>query len=368
MSSAIDLERIFKRFDTSGSYLKAYPFGTGHIHDTFRIETGTGYRDYLIQKLNNTIFLDIPGLQDNIYRVTTHIRTKMKCDSESEGDIERKCLTVIKSKEGKSWFRDDSDNYWRMFLFIPDHRSYDIVQNKSLAYEGGKAVGRFQSLLSDLPGPRLNETIPFFHDIEKRLETFHGVLKKDPVSRVKSVKNEINFVMAREEEMKTILNLGREGKIPLRITHNDTKFNNILFDEKDRALCLIDLDTVMPGYIHYDFGDSIRTVANTGAEDEEDLSLVSMNIEFYESFTKGYLEQVKDVLNKTEIDYLAYAPSLMTFIMGLRFLTDYISGDVYYKIHKPNQNILRTRAQFRLVECFEKQLDTMKSLIFDIIN
>jgi len=219
-------------------------------------------------------------------------------------------------------------------------------------------------LLSDLPGPRLNETIPFFHDIEKRLGTFHGAIEKDPVNRVKGVKDEINFVLAREEEMKTILKLGRQSKIPLRITHNDTKINNILLDENNRTLCLIDLDTVMPGYIHYDFGDAIRTITNTGAEDEEDLSLISMNVEFFESFTKGYLEQVKNVLTRTEIDYLAYAPSLMTFIMGLRFLTDYISGDIYYKIHKPNHNILRARAQFRLVECFERQLDTMNSLVF----
>lgn len=362
MSSAIDLINIFKRFDASGSYLEAYPFGTGHIHDTYRIVTGADYSDYLLQKLNHNIFRDIPGLQDNIYRITNHIRNKLLLDNET--DIERKCLMVIKTLEGITWFRDDNGDYWRMFFFIPDHRSYDIVHNKSLAYEGGKAIGRFQSLLSDLPGPRLNETIPFFHDIEKRLETFHKALKKDTVYRVGSVKDEINFVLTREEEMKTILKLGRQGKIPLRITHNDTKFNNILLDDKDRALCLIDLDTVMPGYIHYDFGDSIRTVANTGAEDEEDLSLISMNIEFYEYFTRGYLEQVKNVLNRTEVDYLAYAPTLMTFIMGLRFLTDYISGDVYYKIHKPNHNILRARAQFRLVECFEKQLETMKSLIF----
>jgi hypothetical protein len=362
MSSASDLVNIFRKFDVEGRYLAAYPFGTGHIHDTYKIETGEGFRDLLLQKLNNNIFRDIPGLQENIYRVTNHIRNKLLLEGES--DIERKCLTVIKSKEGRTWFRDDNGDYWRMFFFIPDHRSYDVVQNKSQAYEGGKAIGLFQSLLSDMPGPSLNVTIPFFHDIEKRLDTFHSVLKKDPVSRVENVKEEINFVLRREEEMKTILKLGRKGEIPLRVTHNDTKFNNILLDENDRALCLIDLDTVMPGYVHYDFGDSIRTVANTAAEDEEDLSQVSMNVDLYESFSRGYLEQVKNVLNKTEIDYLAYAPSLMTFIMGLRFLTDYISGDIYYKIHKPNHNILRARAQFRLVECFENQIDTMKSLIY----
>jgi len=361
MSSGNDLENIFNRFNAEGPYLAEAAFGTGHIHDTYKIETGTVYRDYILQKLNNKIFSDIPGLQDNIFRVTAHIREKLL--KAGERDINRKCLTVIRTREDKTWFLDNNGDYWRMYLFIPGHRTYDVVQNTGQAYEGGKAIGRFQSLLSDLPGPRLNETIPFFHDIEKRLETFHRVLKKDPVSRVEDVKDEISFVLARQEEMKTILKLGRQGKIPLRITHNDTKFNNILLDKNDKALCIIDLDTVMPGYVHYDFGDSIRTVANTATEDEKDLSRVNMNIEMFESFTRGYLQQLKNVLNKTEIDYLVYAPSLMTFIMGLRFLTDYISGDVYYKIHKPDHNILRARAQFRLVECFEKQLDVMKSII-----
>ncbi|MFO7853223.1 MAG: phosphotransferase enzyme family protein [Bacteroidota bacterium] len=361
MSPGNELENVFSRFNAEGTYLDGYTFGTGHIHDTYKIETETGYRDYLLQKLNNNIFQDIPALQENIYRVTSHIRSKLV--KEGEEDIERKCLTVIKSRDGKTWYRDKKGDYWRMFFFIPDHRSYDVVQNTCHAYEGGKAIGRFQSLLADLPGPRLNETIPNFHNVEKRLETFHDVLKDDPVSRVDRVTEGINFVLKREEEMKTILKLGRQGKIPLRITHNDTKFNNILFDENDRALCLIDLDTVMPGYIHYDFGDSLRTAANTAAEDEEDLSKVGIDTEIYEAYTRAYLKQVENVIGKKEIDYLVYGPPLMTFIMGLRFLTDYISGDIYYKIHRPDHNILRSRAQFRLVECFEEQFDLLKSII-----
>ncbi|MBS0010719.1 MAG: aminoglycoside phosphotransferase family protein [Bacteroidales bacterium] len=343
--------------------MNASVYGTGHIHDTFKIETGEGTRDYILQKLNDKVFRDIPGLQDNILRVTTHICNKLQ--SEGEPDIERKCLTLIKTPEGKTWSRDANGIYWRMYYFIPGHRTYDVVQNREQAYEGGKAIGRFQSLLSDLPGPRLNETIPFFHDVEKRLETFHGVVEKNPVSRAGTVRGEITFVLKRQEEMKTILRLGRQGKIPLRITHNDTKFNNILLDDNDKALCLIDLDTVMPGYVHYDFGDSIRTVANRAAEDEEDLSKVAVNMDIYESFTRGYMQQVSDILNETETEYLASSPSLMTFIMGLRFLTDYIGGDVYYKIHRPDHNIIRARSQFRLLESFEKHHDRMKSLIFD---
>ncbi len=366
MSNGNELENIFKSFNAEGNYLSGYTFGTGHIHDTYKIETGRDQKNYLLQKLNNKIFRDIPGLQDNIYRVTSHIRIKL--EQEGEKDIDRKCLTVIEAIDGNTWIQDDGGNYWRMFLFIPDHRSYDVVKNNDQAYEGGKAIGRFQSLLSDLPGPRLRETIPFFHDVEKRLETFHRALNDDTESRVGTVKDEINFVLSRQEEMKTILNLGRQGKIPMRITHNDTKFNNILLDEDDRALCLIDLDTVMPGYVHYDFGDSLRTAANMVAEDETDLSKVGVNMTIYRSFTKGYLEQTREVLNINEINYLSVGPSLMTFIMGLRFLTDYIMGDVYYKIHKPDHNICRSRAQFRLVESFEKHHEEMRSVISDFIG
>ncbi|MDT8400973.1 MAG: aminoglycoside phosphotransferase family protein [Bacteroidales bacterium] len=366
MSSAGELENIFKQFRAEGTFIEGKVFGTGHIHDTYKIETGKAYRDYLLQKLNSKVFTDIPGLQENIFRVSNHIRQKLA--GWGENDVDRKCLTVIKSHDDRTWFRDQKGDYWRMFIFIPDHHSFDEVKNPMQAYEGGRAIGCFQSLLSDLPGPRLNETIPYFHDVERRLETFHKALKEDAVSRAGRVKDEISFVLARQEEMKIIPRLGKQGKIPLRITHNDTKFNNILFDKDGRALCLIDLDTVMPGYVHYDFGDSIRTAANTAAEDEEDLSKVHADLDTYEAFTRGYLHQISNILNPTEIEYLAFAPSLMTFIMGLRFLTDYIMGDVYYKIHKPDHNILRSRAQFRLIEDFEMKLDRMKSIISDIIK
>ncbi len=358
------LKRIYERFDTEAPFVDGRTFGTGHIHDTYKIETAEGYNDYILQKLNNRVFRDIPGLQNNIYRVTEHIRNKLL--AEGEPDPERKCLTLIKTKEGNTWLRDDNNDNWRMYVFIPDHRSYDVVLNTDQAFEGGRATGRFQSILSDLPAPALNETIPFFHDIENRLEKFHSALEEDPAGRVKKVRNGIDFVLSRQEEMKMIKRLGREGSIPLRITHNDTKFNNILLDKNDRALCMIDLDTVMPGYIHYDFGDSIRTVANMAAEDEEDLSRIRINMDMYEAFTKGYLGQMNNVITKTELETLPSAPSLMAFIMGLRFLTDYIEGDIYYKIHREDHNIIRSRAQFRLVENFEKHAERMRTVTFSI--
>ncbi|MDZ7739750.1 MAG: aminoglycoside phosphotransferase family protein [Bacteroidales bacterium] len=358
------LKRIYERFDTEAPFLKGRTFGTGHIHDTYKIETAVGYYDYILQKLNDRVFRDIPALQDNIYRITEHIRKRLL--AEGEHDPERKCLTLIKTKEGNTWLRDENNDNWRMYVFIPDHHSYDVVLNTDQAFEGGKATGRFQSMLSDLPGPALNETIPFFHDIEKRLENFHHAMEQDPEGRVKEVRDGIDFVLSRQEEMKMIKRLGREGSIPLRITHNDTKFNNILLDKNDRALCMIDLDTVMPGYIHYDFGDSIRTVANMAEEDEKDLSRIRINMDMYEAFTRGYLGQMNNVITKTELETLPSAPSLMAFIMGLRFLTDYIEGDIYYKIHKKDHNIIRSRAQFRLVESFEKHADKMRAVTFSI--
>jgi len=250
-----------------------------------------------------------------------------------------------------------------MFIFIPDHRSYDIVDTPARAYEGGKAIGRFQAMLADLPGAPLFETIPFFHDIEKRLDTFFRSMKSDPANRVAEVSAEIDFVLRRSEEMKVILRLGREGKIPLRITHNDTKFNNILLDNNDKALCVIDLDTVMPGYVHYDFGDAIRTAANSAAEDEEDLAKIKMDIRLFEAYTEGYLSETRSTLNETEKEYLAFAPRLITFIMALRFLTDYIDGDHYYKIHHEHHNLQRARSQFRLVESMEEQYGEMREII-----
>ena len=241
------------------------------------------------------------------------------------------------------------------------------MKNPEQAYEGGKIFGKFQKLLVDLPGKPLFKTIPNFHNIEFRLNIFFITVEKDPFNRVKDIYDEIKFISGRAEEMKKILLLGREGKIPERITHNDTKFNNVLLDENDKGLCVIDLDTIMPGYIHYDFGDAIRTITNTGAEDEKKLGLVSMDIELFKAFAKGFLEQTKNFLNKVEIDNLAFAGKFMAFIIGLRFLTDHIDGDNYFKIHFPNHNLQRARAQFKLLSNMEEQFEQMEAVIQNLI-
>ncbi|MBA4323247.1 MAG: desulfatase, partial [Odoribacter sp.] len=269
------LKKIFDRFEADGSFESAAQFGSGHIHDTYLVNTTEKEKDnYILQRLNNHIFTNIPQLQKNIERVTGHLRSKIITIPGS--DIKRECLNLINSKDGRSWIIDNEQNFWRMYICISDHKSYNIADSPDRAFEGGKAIGRFQAMLSDLEGEPLFETIPWFHDIEKRLETFYSKVKTDPFKRAGTVKNEISFVSKRAEEMKIILRLGGEGKIPLRITHNDTKFNNVLFDRNDKALCVIDLDTVMPGYVHYDFGDAIRTATNMAAEDEKDLSLIQM--------------------------------------------------------------------------------------------
>ncbi|MDM8003708.1 MAG: aminoglycoside phosphotransferase family protein, partial [Bacteroidota bacterium] len=310
---------------------------------------------------------DIPSLQENMERVTAHLRMKLAAIEGS--DVKRECLSLVPDREtGKSFITDDEGRYWRMFVFIPDHRSYERVDSRHKAFEGGRIIGRFQALLADLPGKPLHETIPHFHDITRRLETFHSVFEKDPAGRADSVRPEIEEIVSHEDEMKTILRLGAGGRIPLRITHNDTKFNNILFDNNDRALLLIDLDTVMPGYVHYDFGDAIRTATNRAEEDSEDLSAVSMDIEIYRAYAEGFLSETRNTLNATETEYLPFAPKLLTYIMATRFLTDYIDGDHYYKIRYPLHNLQRAMVQLTLLRDMEAQYNHMVQIINNIIK
>jgi len=361
------LKDLFDKFLVEGTFLEGKPFGSGHIHDTYLVRTAEPeLDDYIFQRFNNNVFKDIQKVQENILRVTTHLREKLKKVPGS--DVKRETLTLIPSKDDRLWVTDEKGNFWRAFIFIPRHRSYDVVSSSDKAFEGGRMVGRFQALLSDLGEPPLHETIPFFHNAAKRLETFYNKVSEDPVGRVKDVVPDCRFVDERAESMKTIHNLGKEGKIPVRITHNDTKFNNILFDESTgKALCIIDLDTVMPGLVHYDFGDAIRTAANKAAEDEKDLSKVEMDIELFRAYATGYLSEIKNVLNETEIDYLAFAPLVITFIQGVRFLTDYIDGDRYYKICHEHHNLQRARAQFQLVRSMERQYDDMRKIIGELI-
>jgi len=357
-----NLQSITKHFTIGGTILSAFPYGSGHINDTYKVETAEpGCHNYILQRINHKIFKNVPGLMDNIDRVTRHIR--MKLENTPGADPNRQGLTLIPTIENKSFYQDPDGNFWRMYIFIEDNRSYDIVDTPEKAFEGGRMFGKFQSMISDLPGGPLHETIPNFHNIDMRLDTLRKTIEKDPVGRASKVADEVAFVMERSAEMGTILHLGQQGLIPQRITHNDTKFNNVLLDKNDRGLCVIDLDTVMPGYVHYDYGDSIRTSTNTGAEDDPDLSKVEMDIRLFEAYTKGFLQETRSTLTPTELEYLPLAGKLFPYIIGVRFLTDYVDGDNYFKIKHEHHNLQRARAQFKLLVSMEGQFGEMREIV-----
>jgi len=360
-----NFNKISRHFQLQGTLLTCDPYGSGHINETFLLKTREQTSpDYILQRINNTIFTDIHGLMENIRKVTSHLHDKLI--ETGRGNPEKEILTLIPTIEDKAYLIDEYGNYWRMYLYIWPNKSYDIVPDGKIAFEGGKMFGRFQKLLSDLPGDELVETIPDFHNIERRLETFYQILHDDKFNRAAGVKDEIQFVENHHMDMRTILQLGRDGQIPKRVTHNDTKFNNVLLDENNRGLCVIDLDTVMPGYIHYDFGDTIRTATNTGAEDEPDLSKVEMDIDIFNGFAQGFLSETKEILSKIEIDHLVFSGRLLTYTIGLRFLTDYLNGDSYFRTHRSDHNIERCRAQFKLFQSQLRQEEQMIGIIKSI--
>ncbi len=332
-------------------------FGSGHIHDTYRVETN-GSTDYILQKINDSIFRDVSLMQANIEQVVKHLK--------KNSSAEEQVLQMLPATNGLSWIRDDEGAYWRMFVFIPETKTYNRVFSPEIAYEAGSAFGRFQRLLKDFDPNSLAETLPRFHDIYYRLELFEEAVRNDPANRVSEISTEIEFVRSRAGRMKKIFDLGNEGKIPIRTTHNDTKINNVLFDERGKAVCVIDLDTVMPGYIHYDFGDAIRTGAASADEDETNTDLMFVDLKLFEAYSRGFLEQVINIINKEEKRTLAFAPQLMTFIIGLRFLTDYINGDVYFKIKREDHNLIRWKAQKKLLLSMEEHAEEMATIVTDI--
>jgi len=355
------LLEVANNFQMQGTVESIRPFGSGHINDTYLVKTAEYTSpDYLLQRKNHYVFKDVPGMMDNIRRVTEHIRKKL--DGVKGADPDRQVMTLIPTTTGHWYSMDSEGNFWSLFLFIPESVSYDIVDDESITYEGGKAFGRFQRLLADLPQPPLNVTIVDFHNMAWRFDNFHKALKADVVGRADLLQKEIDFTLAREEEMVSYYK-GLCDNLPERITHNDTKFNNILFDKKGNAQCIIDLDTVMPGYVAYDFGDSIRTAANTGEEDDSNLDKVGLNRVVYRNFTEGFISEIRNALSPEEIESLPFGSRYMTFIMGIRFLTDYLEGDIYYKISDPEQNIRRVRSQHKLVSSMEEHFDEMQQVV-----
>ena len=352
-----DLIDIAKAFPVvSDKIQQIIPFGSGHINDTYKLELESG--TYVLQRINHHIFKDVPALTANIIKVTDFIARKIEASGSG-----MKIPRFYPVQDGRYFHRDASGNYWRLMSFIKDSRSYDLVPNDDIAYQGGKAYGWFVNSLSDFPATELAETIKNFHDIDFRLEIFSTAIKNNIAQRVETAEEEIAFVQKRAPEMRVILELGKAGKIPLRVTHNDTKINNVLFDAGNRPVSVIDLDTVMPGYVHYDFGDAIRTFTNTANEDEPDLSKVGINMAYFKAFAGGFLSETRQVLTPVEIEHLAFSAKLMTYIIGLRFLTDFLNGDTYFKTRYDTHNLVRARNQFRLLASMEKHFDEMQKVI-----
>lgn len=358
----MDIRQIADQFATEGRIGEISPHGGGHINDSYHlVNSEKGESDFLLQRINHYVFRDVELLMKNMAIVTDHISSVIrKSDPEN---LHRKSLRIIPTKQGNSFYKDPEGNYWRVLNFIQDHVVYERATDPEVAYEGARMFGNFTFLLSGVDAGLLGETIPRFHNIKWRLSNLRESIRENAAGRVNLVKEEISYVEKSADLMSTIQELGEKGAIPLRVTHNDTKINNVLFDRNKKGLCVIDLDTVMPGYVHYDMGDGIRTFTNTGEEDDEHLDNISMDLELYRAFANGFLDSTREILTPAEIDTLVYAGLLFPYIMGVRFLTDYIAGDVYYKIKHEQHNLVRARAQLKLAQDGESKLDQCREII-----
>ena len=356
------LKNIASSFRTDAEVVSVRPLGEGFINDTFIVET-KGSKRYILQRKNKNIFTDIPAMMDNICRVCAHIKSKLAATG---GDPDRQAMTVIETKDGKNYLLDDGE-YWAMSLFIEDTCSFTAADTPELARQGGKGIGLFQRMLADFKEP-LADILPGFHNMRFRFEQWDAAVKADKAGRVASLSKEIEWIESRRERMMKFWELIESGAIPKRVTHNDTKISNILFDQSGEVLCVIDLDTVLSATALNDFGDSIRSYANSGEEDDKDLERVSLSLPMFKAYSEGYLSETKDFLNSDEIDNLAFSALFITFEQVLRFLMDYIDGDTYYRIKYPEHNLVRTHAQYKLLEDMERKEAQMRECIAELIR
>jgi len=355
MPDEFDLPEIVSNFQVDGQFVSANRFGSGHINDTFlvSVEGNPAAPSFILQRINNHVFRDPAALMDNISRVTDHLRNK-----------DARCLALIPTIDHQSFYESPNDQYWRAYEFVPGAVAYDEVRNTQQAKNAASMFGKFQESLGGLSGPRLNETIPDFHNTPVRYTSFHAAVRDDACDRARHCRREIDQALAWEDEAGTLVTLLEMGKLPERITHNDTKLNNLLFDKASGdPLCVIDLDTVMPGLSLYDFGDMVRTTTSPTAEDTTDLSDVRLRLPYYEALVDGYVGATYDFLTDIEIENLSIAGKIITIETGLRFLTDYLSGDTYFGTQRPGQNLDRTRTQFTLATSIESQFDAMQNIV-----
>lgn len=361
------LSEIFAQFAIDGQLVDARPHGGGHINDTYLgyYQTPNGPAQYIHQRINHHVFQEPEKVMENIERVTRYARERIQA---AGGNPSRETLTLIPTRDGRSYHHAPEDTplggYWRTYTFIPGVRTFEVATDLHQVYSAARAFGRFQTLLDSLPGPRLHETIPNFHHTRKRFEAFMQALKSNPAGHASQVQPEIEFILKREKDAAVMVDLLAQGSLPERVTHNDTKLNNVLIDDQTgEGICVIDLDTTMPGSALYDFGDLIRMGIATAAEDEPDLHKVGIDLRLFDALARGYLEAARESLCSLEWDLLVFAGRLITYEQAIRFLGDYLNGDTYYKIHRPGQNLDRARTQIKLIAEMERQQSAMEAII-----
>lgn len=355
----MEKKELIEQFQVEQDVVSIEPYGSGHINHTYLAEMSEG-KKYILQGINTTIFKNTDQLMENIINVTSYLREEI---IRTGGDPKRETLTVVMTKNGKSYYTDEDGSKWRVYEFIEGAQTFDAVESKEDFYQSAVAFGKFQAQLANFPADTLHETIPNFHNTAKRYQDFEKAVEADVKGRAAEVQEEIAFVRARKGEVSELHDMLAEGDLPLRVTHNDTKLNNIMIDSKThQAICVIDLDTVMPGLSAHDFGDAIRFGANTAAEDEPDVSKVSLSLELFEIYVKGFLEGCGGRLTPNEVKALPMGAKMMTLECGMRFLADYLEGDVYFKIAREKHNLDRCRTQFALVADMEKKWQQMCEL------
>lgn len=368
METTLFEARVVEQFELGGGFVSAEPLGSGHINDTYlvHVQNGAGPRPFVLQRINRTVFPDVPGLMHNIERTLAHLRAKLA--DGGENDLERKVLQLIPTRDGRSFHTDDRGDYWRAFTYVAGATSHDQVPSTQVAYEAARAFGRFQFLLHDLPQPPLTETLPGFHNTPKRLRDLFEAARHARPERLDGAKPELAYAERHAEEAARLSQLAERGQLPVRVVHNDTKVNNVMIcDRTGEGLCVIDLDTVMPGLAAHDFGDLVRTATCDAPEDERDLERIAVQMPLFHALAQGFVAGAGDSLGPTERATLHWGGWIITFECGVRFLNDYLAGDRYFRIHRPEHNLDRARAQFRLAESIREHLDEMAAYIGGLV-
>ncbi len=367
MNADHNIPSVAAHFSIDGKLINHSTLGFGHINDTFCLtfQSRNTLTRYTLQRINHNVFKDPESLMNNMIRVTKHIRNKLIASDSDQ--IDRRVMTLIPTRSGTFLYLDEDNNYWRIYSFINNAVTYNEPRSTDQAYQAARAFGLFQHYLCDLPNPQLHETIPDFHNTRKRFNALQSAIEKDTLNRAKNAKGIIDDVYKRADIIDTLMDLNRSGAVPTRVTHNDTKINNVLLDETTgEGICVLDLDTVMPGLSLYDFGDLIHSATSTAAEDEHDLARVNIDMTLFDAVTRGYLSGTGPLLNQTEKDHLVLSSKLLTLELGIRFLADYLEGDHYFKTHREGHNLDRCKVQLRKVHSIEEQEDEMNKIIRSI--